>query len=240
MLQYSHILDTSGTVAIAQSIERMRYPWSMNVMANAPFGEDFWSLSRMVQAVQWLVLWILTRFGSAILAVNLLICIGWVLSGIAAFALSKYLKYSTIAAVFSGLLVQMLPWVREKAMTHVSYVYLCVPIFAILLLFQFKDIPKKENFIKLFSFFCLTAFFDLYWFYINILIAAVFIVVSYESLFQKFQIVAVAVGRMHPNESFLSGRSVPSLHFSKFFHAQGCCLDARIVLLHVCEVRLRA
>ncbi len=186
MMQYSHILDTSGTVAITQALERMHFPWSVNVMANAPIGESFWSLSRMVQSIQWLMLWLLTRFCSAILAVNLFVFIGWVLTGVSIFALSRYLKMSMLSATICGVLVQMLPWVREKAMTHVAYVYLCVPIFAILLLFKVRSTPNRINFSKLFIYLGLTAFFDLYWFYINIVITFVFVLFSSNLLFSAF------------------------------------------------------
>jgi hypothetical protein len=186
MMQYSHILDTSGTVAIVQALDRMQFPWSVNVMANAPIGESFWGLSRMVQSIQWLVLWSLTRFCSAILAVNLFIFIGWVLTGVSIFVLSRYLKLSILSATICGVLVQMLPWVREKAMTHVAYVYLCVPIFAILLLFKVQSTPNRVNFSKLFGYLVLTAFFDLYWFYINIVITFVFLLFSSKLLISAF------------------------------------------------------
>jgi len=187
MVQYSHILDTSGTVAIAQALKRMKYPWSLNVMSNAPYGESFWSLSRLVQSVQWLALWLLTRFNSAILSVNILICIGWVLSGISVYILCRYLKLSIMSSLMSGLLVQMLPWVREKVMTHIAYVFICVPIFAIFLLIKTKSEPNKSNFVKLLCFICFTAFFDLYWFYINLLIASIFVLISFKTIINKLR-----------------------------------------------------
>jgi hypothetical protein len=187
MVQYSHILDTSGTVAIAQALKRMKYPWSLNVMSNAPYGENFWSLNRLVQAVQWLALWLLTRFNSAILSVNILICIGWVLSGISVYILCRFLKLSVMSSVMSGLLVQMLPWVREKVMTHVAYVFICIPIFAIILLLKTKSDPNRSNFIKLFGFICFTAFFDLYWFYINVLVASIFVFFSHRTIIIKLR-----------------------------------------------------
>ena len=187
MVQYSHILDTSGTVAIAQALQRMKYPWSLNVMSNAPFGESFWSLSRLVQSVQWLALWLLTRFNSAILSVNIFICIGWVLSGISVYILCRFLKLSVMSSVMSGLLVQMLPWVREKVMTHVAYVFICIPVFAIILLLKTKSDPNKSNFIRLFAYVLFTAFFDLYWFYINIFIASIFVLCSYRTILIKLR-----------------------------------------------------
>jgi hypothetical protein len=186
MMQYSHILDSSGTVSIVQALDRMQFPWSVNVMSNAPIGESFWGLSRMVQSIQWLVLWSLTRFCSPILAVNLFIFIGWVLTGVSIFVLSRYLKLSMISATTCGVLAQMLPWVREKAMTHVAYVYLCIPIFAILLLFKVQSTPNRVNFSKLFIYLSFTAFFDLYWFYINVVITFVFVVFSSNLLLFSF------------------------------------------------------
>ena len=187
MLQYSGVLDTSGTVEVTQALQRMKYPWSLNVMANAPFGESFWNLARLVQSIQWLVLWFLTRFNSAILSVNLFICLGWVLSGISVYVLCRYLRLSIFSSTVSGLLIQMLPWVREKAMTHVAYVYLCIPIFAILLLLKTKDMPNWRNFLNLIGFLMFTVFFDLYWFYIDIFIAAIFLLVSYRPILSKLQ-----------------------------------------------------
>ena len=180
MLQYSAILDTSGTVAIAQMLQKMPYPWSTNFMQNAPLGESFWSPPMLTQSVHWLFFWLETRFMSPLLAVNVFIWIGWVLSGIAGYTLARYLKMSMFSALFVGLLIEVLPWVREKAMTHVAYVYLCIPLFTVLLTLKVLDSRSKRNLFHLAVFICALTMFDLYWFFMCISLVFVIAIVHYK------------------------------------------------------------
>ncbi len=180
MLQYSAILDTSGTVAIAQMLQKMPYPWSTNFMQNAPLGESFWSPPMLTQSVHWLFFWLETRIMSPLLAVNIFIWIGWVLSGVAGYKLARYLKMSMFSALFVGLLIEVLPWVREKAMTHVAYVYLCIPLFTVLLTLKVLDSRSRRSAFQLAVFVCALTMFDLYWFFMCVILVLVIAIVHYK------------------------------------------------------------
>jgi hypothetical protein len=183
MLQYASYLDTSGTVSFAQSLSRMATPWSWNYFNNAPIGESFWNPTKAVQGIHWLVFWIETRVMSPVLAVNVFIWLGWVLSGIAGYKLARYLKMSMFSAVFVGLLIEILPWVREKALTHVSYVFLCLPLFCVVLALKCFDAPSRRNALNLLGFVMFLSVFDLYWFYMCICLIISISIMHYKSIF---------------------------------------------------------
>ena len=77
---------------------------------------------------------------------------------------------SMFSALFVGLLIEVLPWVREKAMTHVAYVYLCIPLFTVLLTLKVLDSRSKRNAFHLAVFVGALTMFDLYWFYFSFFI----------------------------------------------------------------------
>ena len=109
-LQYSRKLDTSGTIGTALILSRMRFPWSRNFMQNWPQGEPFWNIWSISQSIQWLVLWIMTRIMSPILAVNWYLWLGWCSSGLIVFLIARHFGSSEFGAVCAALFAQMLPW----------------------------------------------------------------------------------------------------------------------------------
>jgi hypothetical protein len=157
--------DINGTVFQAQMLKNMVLPWSTNHILNAPEGESFWNVFAVPQAVHWGALWSLTRFLSPVLALNYWILLGWVLSGVSAYFLARYLKISIHGSIAAGLLVEMLPWLREKVITHMAYVFLCIPIFAVLLALKFFDRPSRRSLVYMACYLGGVFFFDLYWFY---------------------------------------------------------------------------
>jgi len=196
LLPWGHVLfqqstrqDTSGTAFAAQMLKQMRLPWSKNMLSNAPYGTNFWSLPDINHGIHNIYFWLLTRWTSAEFTVSSFIWIGWCLSGVAAYLLARRLGSNRFGALFAGIICEMLPWMREKAMTHVSYVYFCIPLFAALLTLDFVKQPNKKNLAKLLCFQFLLIFFDLYWFFFVALEIFILLSLSISSLKTKYTIV---------------------------------------------------
>jgi hypothetical protein len=143
----------------------MATPFSKNQMVYAPSGTSFWNPVEIVNAIYWLYMWLLTRVISPIDAVNFGLLTGWVLSGLSVFFFMRWLKFSVLVAFFSGFLIEMMPWLREKLLTHPLYVFWCLPIFVLFLLFRFFRFPKFANLVVLFGAVSALFFVDLYWFW---------------------------------------------------------------------------
>jgi hypothetical protein len=173
--------EPGSTLWVAQSLKQMTFPWSINHLVNAPHGAQFWSLSFVVNGVLWLALWVETRFISPMLAFNILVWTGWVLSGLAAYALAKYLGSTNLGAVSAGLFVESLPWMREKVLTHFEYTFFCMPLFIVLLTLRWVDLPSRKRFLHLVSFQIFLFFFSLYWFYMCAAVVAVILLVNIKT-----------------------------------------------------------
>lgn len=176
LLQFSSRLDSSGTVRQAQILSRMGTLWSHNFLDNAPSGVSFWNTSSISQSLQFVALWTLTRVFSPILSVNLWILMGWILSGLAAYFLAKKIGASYFGSISAALFCESLPWMREKAMTHMSYVFLGIPLFALILMMKVSENPTLKRVSYLAIFIIGTLFFDLYWFYFTVIIFVVYLI----------------------------------------------------------------
>ena len=187
ILKGQEATDLNGTVFQAQMLKNMAFPWSTNQLLNAPTGERFWNVFAVPQAIHWGALWSLTRFLSPVLALNYWLLIGWIISGISAYVLARYIKVSVYGSLVAGLLVEMLPWLREKASTHMAYVFLCVPLFAVLLALRHFDDPSKRSFLSIIGYLGLIFFFDLYWFYFVLMIFCLIAIMNIKSIFSRFK-----------------------------------------------------
>ena len=165
--------DINGAYASAQMLKNMTWPWSRNMMLNAPIGESFWSITNLSQALNHIVIWLFTRLMNPFAAVALFEIVGWVLTGIVVYLIARHLKVGIFAATCGGLFCEMLPWIRERALVHTSYVWLCVPLLVIYLALRFFSDPNRRSFFLLAAAAVATMFFDLYWFWLSIW-AAVF------------------------------------------------------------------
>ena len=165
LLMASKRSDLGAYVWIVQWLDNMTVPFSKNQMIYAPSGTSFWNPVEIVNTIYWLYMWLLTRIISPIDAVNLGLLTAWVLSGLSVFFFMRWLKFSVLVSVFAGFLIEMMPWLREKLLTHPLYVFWCVPIFVLLLLFRFFRDQKFVSLVVLFGAVSALFFFDLYWFW---------------------------------------------------------------------------
>ena len=170
--------DVGYYVWVAQQLNKMSTPWSHNFMINAPTGVPFWSPATTVNGIYWLILWVLTRVLAPIVAVNLILLAGWILSGVSAFIMAKWLGARYSAAIVSGISLEMLPWVREKLIVHPLYVFWFVPIFVMLAALKFLRETSFKNLVILASCVCMTFFVDLYWFWFTFDLVVVVLLVN--------------------------------------------------------------
>jgi hypothetical protein len=177
LMQNSGSLDTSGTVFGAQALQRMKFPWSQNLMINPPDGISTTTLANLVQSLRLILLWLLVKFLDPIQSVSIMVLVGWILTGIAAFSLARYLKASMFGAFAAGLICESLPWMREKAMTHVAYVYICIPLFLILLGLKFLENRERKCLLQYLLVLVASFFFDLYWFAFSVILTLLFLLI---------------------------------------------------------------
>jgi hypothetical protein len=165
----------------------MFWPWSKNLMENASSGLDFWNLPAMVQGVNWAAIWSLNRIVPPIQAVTWWIWIGWVLSGISVYILTKKIGATELGALSGAVCFEMLPWVREKAATHITYVFVCLPIILILLLIRFEEKPNKRRLLCVLGVTFSILFFDLYWFYFSVTLLVLYLVFRWKFLLDLYR-----------------------------------------------------
>jgi hypothetical protein len=186
LLASSRNSDILGTVRQSQILSAMDWPWSANLMDNAPKGIPYWSLSAFVQGFNWVAIWLLNLVLPPIQAVTWWVWIGWVLSGLSVYWLAKKIGANEFGAVSAAIFFEMLPWVREKASTHIAYVFVCIPIIVILLLFRYDEKSTKFRLSSLLLFVVTIGFFDLYWFYFSCTVIVLYVILRLKKIKRVF------------------------------------------------------
>jgi hypothetical protein len=158
----------------------------LNILDNAPQGISYWNLPAMVQGVNWLAIWLLNLVLPPIQAVTWWVWIGWVLSGLSVYWLAKKIGANEFGAVNAAIFFEMLPWVREKASTHIAYVFICIPVIVILLLFRYDDKGTKLRLFSLLLFIVTIGFFDLYWFYFSSTLIVLYVLFRFKKIVRIF------------------------------------------------------
>lgn len=181
--KYSDIL---GTVRQSQVLNSMKTPWSLNILDNAPQGISYWNLPAMVQGVNWVAIWLLNLVLPPIQAVTWWVWIGWVFSGLSVYWLAKKIGANEFGAVSAAIFFEMLPWVREKASTHIAYVFICIPVIAVLLLFRYEEKSTKLRLFSLLLFVVTIGFFDLYWFYFSCTVIVLYAILRFKKIVKVF------------------------------------------------------
>ena len=84
--------DINGAYASALMLKQMTWPWSRNIMLDAPLGESFWSITNTSQALNHILIWLFTRVLNPFASVALFQIGGWVLTGLAVYLLARHLN----------------------------------------------------------------------------------------------------------------------------------------------------
>jgi hypothetical protein len=190
--------DMNAAILLAQQLKDMRFPWSQSTWLGFPDESSFWIFTRFSQLIQWLIFFVLTRFFSAFESANLAILLGWTLTGLLAYLVSRELCISKPISIGVGLAIQSLPWIREKIEEHLTYVYLCVPLLVILCLLKFAKTYSYKNGLALIASIAFSFFFDLYWFYFSFYLVVLSVFVLYAKrlllLRKSFQFIVLCAG----------------------------------------------
>ena len=175
--------DMNGTILLAQQLKSMRFPWSQNSWLGYPNESIFWTFTKFSQSIHWVVLYFLTRLFSPYFSVNLAILAGWTLTGLLAYFVAREVGINKLVSIFVGLATQSLPWMREKAEEHLSYVYIAVPLLVVLCILRFAKIPSCKNGFLLSSSLAFAFVFDLYWFFFSFYMVIACLLVIYAKHF---------------------------------------------------------
>jgi hypothetical protein len=165
----SKVSDLNGTIQVATILKEMKFPWSANMMTSYPHGETFWRWQSLTQLLQNISLWLFTRLTSPELATIFLIIIYWWLTGILVYLLAKQIGADRTAAFLAAVACQMLPWIRENVLVHVSYVSI-IPLLTVYLYIRFAKNRNQRNIYLLLLSIFVVFLFDPYWTQFSILI----------------------------------------------------------------------
>lgn len=167
------LTDFDGGVRLSQIIEAMRWPWSLSPLSAWPTGEGILRWQTLSQGIQFGALYLLTRVVQPVFAMNLLVFVGWVLTGVATYGLARRLGAARSTALAAGLVAQMLPSIPSMAANYTSYVYICVPVYVLSRTLDMATAPSRRNFAWLVGALSISLFFDPYWFFFGLVIVLV-------------------------------------------------------------------
>lgn len=176
------LTDLDGAVWVTRILDHLPVPWAMSKMIGYPDGESLVRWQFFAQAMQWAALFLLTRVFPPVLSLNLFVLIGWIASGVAAYALARRLSLSCWASVGAAVLVQMLPAMPKMASNYTSYVFICVPIYVVCRAIDLGTDPCRRNVVWLVGALGFTALFDAYWFYFSIAATALVLLCNARTL----------------------------------------------------------
>jgi hypothetical protein len=176
------LTDFDGGVRLAQIIQHMDWPWSLSQLSAAPTGESILRWQTATQGIQFGALFVFTRIFPPAFSMNLIVLIGWVLTGLAAYGLARRLGAGVAAALCAGLVAQMLPSMPTMAANYTSYVYIAVPIWVVSRTLDLTTNPTNRNLLWLFAALGVTVFFDPYWFFFSLVIVAVGVLIRWRAM----------------------------------------------------------
>jgi len=159
--------DMNASLNIVQWIDSMRFPFSRIAWFDSPNEASFWSVHRAFQGIQWLFLYLETRFMSPQLSINVFLLLGWVSTGFVSYLIARELKLGRTISLWVGCLVEMLPVLREKLGEHHSFVWISVPLLLVLFSLQFLRDINLRRFSNCLAAWISMLFFDPHWFYFS-------------------------------------------------------------------------
>jgi hypothetical protein len=169
----STVTDLDGAARLAYLLSDMGTPWSVTHLISSPTGSSVWRLESLTQLIQVLFLWLASQFAQPMLAVNLFVLLGWILTGLATYLLARHFSCSVPLALVLVVIVQLTPSMRFMAANFTSYVFVAVPLLTIYAAIKFfQELRWSKFFIMVLSLF-FTGIFDPYWFLFSVLNCAV-------------------------------------------------------------------
>lgn len=167
------LTDFDGGVRLTQIIDAMRWPWSASPLSAWPTGESIGRWQTLSQGIQFGFLYLVTRVAPPVFAINLLVFVGWLVTGLAVYGLARRLGATRITAMAAGVLAQMLPSIPTMAANYTSYVFIGVPVYVVCRSLDMARLPSRRNFAWLLMSLAITLFFDPYWFFFSLFVVLV-------------------------------------------------------------------
>jgi hypothetical protein len=167
--------DVGASVVAARMYKSAAWPWSHQNVTAAPLGESPWRWQELSQLNSRTLLWVLSKIFDACAAVNVYMTIGWILTGLSVYLLSRSLGVRPLLGALSGLLTEVHPWWRSRLENHPNYLHYWPLVFLIgALIHHRKNQTRQSRLIVAVALF-VSLLFDPYiaWF-------SVFIVVIYH------------------------------------------------------------
>jgi hypothetical protein len=120
--------DSTGTIAglriMADEVGYHVVGTSDIAVAGAPFGWEQGNGVNVQSAFAYFPAYVVTELAGAVLAYNLVVLSGLILSGLAMYLLVRRLGTGRLVAGWAGLAYVVFPWHLEKAQGHASFVHL--------------------------------------------------------------------------------------------------------------------
>jgi hypothetical protein len=120
--------DSTGTIAgLRIMADEMGYDiigTSHMLVSGAPFGWEQGNGINIQSALVFFPAYVVSEVAGAVLAYNLVVLSGLVLSGLAMYVLVRRLRVHPLVAAWAGLAYTVFPWHLEKAQGHASFVHL--------------------------------------------------------------------------------------------------------------------
>jgi len=181
----SAVTDLDGAARLSYILSGMRFPWSESPFISSPKGAGIWRLETTTQSIQVIFLWCMSRIFAPMMSGNLLIFIGWFMTGVAVYWLGRTIGGSRIASLAAALFVQLLPNLRFMAANFTSYVFICIPVLVLILTLRFRQEPSRRNVFVLGCGLLFVFLFDPYFSLFSLLIVIILLVPEVVGLANK-------------------------------------------------------
>lgn len=133
--------NTSGGVWLAWHFQDAGLFVRHTTVSSAPMGEQFWQPQFVTALLLFVPLWLFAQVLSPMCAWNVLLYLGFVLTGAATYALCHWLTRSAAAATLGMAAFTFSPYRQLKAEGHVAYVHAQLLVLLVLALLMLWERP---------------------------------------------------------------------------------------------------
>lgn len=159
------LTDFDGGVRLGWILRDVGWPWSSSTLSGYPDGESLMRWQTVAQGIQFGAISMLTRLFEPVVALNILVLAGWLVTGAATAALARRLGLGFWWSIAAGILAQLLPSMPTMAANYTSYVFIGIPVYVVCRAIDVATAPTRRNTAALAAVLAVTFFFDPYWFY---------------------------------------------------------------------------
>lgn len=185
--------DVTGAqflVYLLQNVTNLRLD---QLQTSAPEGESLWRLETLSQLFSFIHYAIAGRFLSPSATVYSFVALGWVATGLIAYLVARELGAKRPVSSLVGVAVQLLPVIAWVSQYWLTYVWLAVPLFSLLMAIRAVRMWTRLRGALLVLSVVFPLFFDLYWFYFSLVIVSTFALANIRSpVWRRFAIVLLS------------------------------------------------